>query len=30
MLIPLEFASWLSWGIPFAGSLFIPLVAKLT
>ena len=29
MLIPLEFASWLSWGIPFAGSLFIPLVAKL-
>ncbi|MEJ2240870.1 MAG: NADH-quinone oxidoreductase subunit L [Candidatus Bathyarchaeota archaeon] len=29
MLISLEFASWLCWGIPFAGSLFIPLVAKL-
>ena len=29
MLIPLEYASWLSWAIPFVGSLFVPLVARL-
>ncbi len=28
MLIPAEYAAWLCWAIPFAGSLFIPLVAK--
>jgi NADH-quinone oxidoreductase subunit L len=29
MLIPAELAAWLCWAIPFAGSLFVPLVAKL-
>lgn len=29
MLIPGEYAAWLCWAIPFAGSLFVPLVAKL-
>jgi NADH-quinone oxidoreductase subunit L len=29
MLIPVEYAAWLCWAIPFAGSLFIPLVAKV-
>jgi NADH-quinone oxidoreductase subunit L len=28
MLIPGEYAAWLCWAIPFAGSLFVPLVAK--
>jgi len=28
MLIPADYAAWLCWAIPFAGSLFIPLVAK--
>jgi NADH-quinone oxidoreductase subunit L len=28
MLIPVELAAWLCWAVPFAGSLFIPLVAK--
>jgi NADH-quinone oxidoreductase subunit L len=28
MLIPAEYAAWLCWAIPFAGSLFVPLVAK--
>jgi NADH-quinone oxidoreductase subunit L len=29
MLIPAELAAWLCWAIPLAGSLFVPLVAKL-
>ena len=29
MLIPGEYAAWLCWTIPLAGSLFVPLVAKL-
>jgi NADH-quinone oxidoreductase subunit L len=29
MLIPVEYAAWLCWAIPFAGSLFVPLVAKV-
>ena len=29
MLIPAEYAAWLCWAIPLAGSLFVPLVAKL-
>lgn len=29
MLIPIEYAAWLCWVIPFVGSLFIPLVTKL-
>lgn len=29
MLIPVEYAGWLSWAIPFIASLFIPLVAKV-
>ncbi|PVX23256.1 MAG: NADH-quinone oxidoreductase subunit L [Candidatus Bathyarchaeum sp.] len=28
-MIPVEYAAWLCWAIPFAGSLFMPLVAKL-
>jgi NADH-quinone oxidoreductase subunit L len=28
MFVPAELAAWLCWAIPFAGSLFIPLVAK--
>ena len=28
MIIPVEYAAWLCWAIPFAGSLFVPLVAK--
>lgn len=29
MIIPTDYAAWLCWAIPFLGSLFIPLVAKL-
>ncbi len=29
MFIPPEYAAWLSWALPLAGSLFIPLVAKV-
>ncbi|MGD2066474.1 MAG: NADH-quinone oxidoreductase subunit L [Candidatus Bathyarchaeota archaeon] len=29
MLVPAELAAWLCWAIPFAGSLFVPLLAKL-
>jgi len=29
MLIPAEYAAWLCWAIPFVGSLFVPLVAKV-
>jgi NADH-quinone oxidoreductase subunit L len=29
MLIPSDYAAWLCWAIPFVGSLFVPLVAKL-
>jgi NADH-quinone oxidoreductase subunit L len=29
MIIPAEYAAWLCWAIPLAGSLFVPLVAKL-
>ena len=29
MLIPGEYAAWICWAIPFGGSLFVPLVAKL-
>ena len=29
MFIPLEYAAWLSWAFPLAGSLFVPLVAKV-
>jgi NADH-quinone oxidoreductase subunit L len=28
MIIPAEYATWLCWAIPFAGSLFVPLVAR--
>ncbi|MCW4015870.1 MAG: NADH-quinone oxidoreductase subunit L [Candidatus Bathyarchaeota archaeon] len=28
-MIPVEYAAWLCWAIPFAGSLFVPLVAKV-
>ena len=28
MLIPADIAAWLCWAIPFAASLFVPLVAK--
>ncbi len=27
-MIPVEYAAWLCWAIPFVGSLFVPLVAK--
>ncbi len=29
MFIPPEYAAWLSWALPLAGSLFVPLVAKV-
>lgn len=29
MFIPPEYAAWLSWAIPLAGCLFVPLVAKV-
>jgi len=29
MLIPAEYAAWLCWAVPLAGSLFVPLVAKV-
>jgi NADH-quinone oxidoreductase subunit L len=29
MFVPAELAAWLCWAIPFAGSLFVPLVAKI-
>jgi NADH-quinone oxidoreductase subunit L len=29
MFIPVDYAAWLCWAIPFIGSLFVPLVAKL-
>jgi len=28
MIVPAELAAWLCWAIPFAGSLFVPLVAR--
>jgi NADH-quinone oxidoreductase subunit L len=29
MVVPAEYAAWLCWAIPFAGSLFVPLIARL-
>jgi NADH-quinone oxidoreductase subunit L len=29
MFIPGDYAAWLCWAIPFLGSLFVPLVAKI-
>ena len=29
MLVPVDYAAWLCWAIPFIGSLFVPLVAKI-
>jgi NADH-quinone oxidoreductase subunit L len=29
LFVPVEYAAWLCWAIPFAGSLLVPLVAKL-
>ncbi|MDG6223455.1 MAG: NADH-quinone oxidoreductase subunit L [Candidatus Bathyarchaeota archaeon] len=29
MFVPVEYAAWLCWGIPFLAALFVPLVAKL-
>jgi NADH-quinone oxidoreductase subunit L len=29
VFIPPEYAAWLSWALPLAGSLFVPLVAKV-
>jgi NADH-quinone oxidoreductase subunit L len=29
VFVPSELAAWLSWAIPLAGSLFVPLVAKV-
>jgi len=29
VLIPPEYAAWLCWALPLAGSLFVPLVAKV-
>ncbi|TRO52057.1 NADH-quinone oxidoreductase subunit L, partial [Candidatus Bathyarchaeota archaeon] len=29
MFVPFDYAAWLCWAIPFIGSLFVPLVAKI-